>query len=67
LRRIRGRRPNVAEKNPEVVATLNQRIEALSREAVPPLIFGEAMPALKAQLFSSVVLPGDVKAVEDEP
>ena len=58
---------NVAEKNPDVVATLKQRIEDLSREAVPPLIFGEAMPALKAQLFSSVVLPADVKAVEDEP
>ena len=58
---------NVAEKHPDVVATLKDRTEALSREAVPPLIFGEAMPALKAQLFSSVVLPADVKAVEDEP
>jgi arylsulfatase B len=58
---------NVADKNPEVVVTLKQRIEALSREAVPPLIFGEAMPALKAQLFSSVLLPAEVKAVEDEP
>ncbi|HEY9504915.1 MAG TPA: arylsulfatase [Gemmatimonadales bacterium] len=58
---------NVAEKNSDVVATLKQRIEVLSREAVAPLIFGEAMPALKAQLFSSVVLPADVKAVEDQP
>ncbi len=58
---------NVAEKNSEVVATLKQRIEALSREAVTPLIFGEVMPALKAQLSSSVLLPADVKAVEDEP
>src|SRR5262245_6596394 len=58
---------NVAEKNPEVVAKLKRRVEALSREAAPPLIFGEALPALKAQLFSSVVLPEDVKAVEDQP
>jgi hypothetical protein len=50
-----------------VVADLKQRIEVLSREAVPPLIFGEAMLALKAQLFSSVVLPADVKAVQEEP
>jgi arylsulfatase B len=58
---------NMAEKNPKVVTELQQRIEALSREAVPPLIFGEAMPAIKAELFSSVVLPADVKAVQDEP
>jgi arylsulfatase A-like enzyme len=58
---------NLAEKNPQVVADLKQRIEVLSREAVPPLIFGEAMPALKAQLFSTVVLPADVKAVQNEP
>ena len=50
-----------------MVATLKERLEALSREAAPPLIFGEAMPALKAQLFSKVLLPGDVKAVEDQP
>ena len=35
---------NVAEKNPDVVATLKQRIEVLSREAVPPLIFGKPCP-----------------------
>ena len=40
------------------MATLKQRIEVLSREAVPPLIFGQAMPALKAQLFSSVLPAG---------
>ena len=39
---------NLAEKNPQMVAELKQRIEVLSREAVPPLIFGEALPALKA-------------------
>ncbi|HKU63111.1 MAG TPA: arylsulfatase [Gemmatimonadales bacterium] len=58
---------NLADKNPDVVARLEQRVQILSREAVAPLIFGEAMPALKAQLFSSVVLPADVKAVENEP
>ncbi len=53
-------------EEPEVVATLKQRVKALSREAEPPLISGEAMPALKAQLFSGVVLPADVNAVEGE-
>ena len=57
----------MAEKNPQQVAELQRRIEALSREAVPPLILGEVMPALKAELFSSVLLPADVKAVVDEP
>ena len=49
------------------MAELKQRIEVLSREAVPPLFFGEVMPALEAELFGSVLLPADVKAVQVEP
>jgi hypothetical protein len=49
------------------VARLKQRIEVLSRDAVPPLILAEAMPVLKAQLFGKVALPEDVSAVEVQP
>jgi arylsulfatase I/J len=31
---------NIADKNPEVVARMKARIEALSKEAVPPLLLG---------------------------
>jgi arylsulfatase A-like enzyme len=58
---------DVAAENPNVVAELKRRIEELSKDAVPPLILGDAMPALKAQLFGSVALPEDLKAVEAEP
>jgi arylsulfatase A-like enzyme len=58
---------NLADQNPEVVAELKQRIEVLSRDAVPPLILGEALPVLKSQLFGSVVLPEEARAVEGQP
>src|SRR6185503_15399686 len=58
---------NLAEQNPEVVAELKQRIEVLSRDAVPPLILTEALPVLKSQLFGSVVLPEEARAVEGQP
>ena len=58
---------NLAEQNPEVVAELKQRIEVLSRDAVPPLILAEALPVLKSQLFGSVVLPEEARAVEGQP
>ena len=58
---------NLAAGNPQKVAELQQRIEALAREAVPPLILQEALGALKATLFGSVVLPDDEKALERQP
>jgi arylsulfatase A-like enzyme len=58
---------NLAEQNPEVVAELKQRIEVLSRDAVPPLILTEALPVLKSQLFGGVVLPEEARAVEGQP
>jgi arylsulfatase A-like enzyme len=58
---------NLAEQNPDIVARLKQRIEVLSRDAVPPLILAEAMPVLKAQLFGKVVMPEDASAVESQP
>jgi arylsulfatase A-like enzyme len=58
---------NLAGQNPQMVAELQQRIEVLARDAVPPLILAEAMPVLKTQLFGKVVLPEDVKAMEQQP
>jgi arylsulfatase B len=58
---------NVADANPQKVAELQQRIEALAREAAPPLLFNEALGTMKHVLFGSVVLPEEEKAMEDEP
>jgi len=58
---------NVASENPQKVAELQQRIETLSREAVPPLILSEAFGALKASLFGSVKLPGEEKFIQNQP
>jgi arylsulfatase A-like enzyme len=58
---------NLAEQNPQVVAELKGRIEVLARDAVPPLILAEALPVLKGQLFGSVVLPEEAKAVDGQP
>jgi arylsulfatase A-like enzyme len=58
---------NLAEQNPQVVAELKRRIEVLARDAVPPLILAEALPVLKGQLFGSVVLPEEAKAVDGQP
>jgi arylsulfatase A-like enzyme len=67
LARDQSEKTNLAEQNPEVVAELKQRIEALSRDAVPPLILAEALPVLKSQLFGSVVLPEEARAIEGQP
>ena len=58
---------NLAGENPEKVAELQQRIEALAREAVPPLILKEAFGAVKPVLFGSVALPGEEQALEKQP
>jgi hypothetical protein len=58
---------SVAGKNPQKVAGLQQRIEALAREAVPPLILREALGAVKPLLFGSVALPGEEQALEKQP
>jgi hypothetical protein len=58
---------NLADKNPQTRAELQQRIEALAREVVPPLILREALGVVKPGLFGSVILPGDEKALEQQP
>ena len=45
---------NLADKNPQKVAELQHRIEALAREAVQPLFLKDALGATKHVLFGSV-------------
>src|SRR5262249_34933754 len=42
-----GEKTNLAASNPEKVAELQKRIEALAKDAVPPLILGEAIGTLR--------------------
>ncbi len=58
---------NVAAEHPAQVAALQRRAEALAREAVPPLIMGEALGVVRSVLFGSVVIPAEVGAVETQP
>jgi arylsulfatase A-like enzyme len=62
-----GEQTNLADKHPQKVAELQQRIEALAREAVPPLILQEALGVVKPLLFGSVTFPADEKALETQP
>jgi len=58
---------NLADKNPQKVAELQQRIQALAREATPPLILKEAFGVARHVLMGSVALPSEEKALELEP
>ena len=62
-----GETTDLAERNPERVAALNARLEALAREAVMPLIFTEALGVVKPTLFGSVALPEDARALAEQP
>jgi arylsulfatase B len=62
-----GEQTDLAAANPEKVTALQQRIEALAAEAVPPLIFTEALGVLKPVLFGAVTLPDEQTAVEEQP
>lgn len=62
-----GEQHDVAAMHPEKVASLKQRIESLSREAVAPLIMGEALGAVKPALFGAVAFPADAQAIEAQP
>ena len=58
---------NLADKNPQKVAELQQRIQALAREAVQPLILKEVFGVARHVLFGSVALPGEEKELEKQP
>ena len=58
---------NLADANPAKGAELKGLIEAQARGSIPPLIFKEAVGAVKPALFGSVVLPAEVKAIAAQP
>jgi len=58
---------NVADKNPAKVSELQQRIEALAREAVPPLFLKQALGVARHVLLGSVVLPDEATELENQP
>lgn len=62
-----GEKINLADKNPQKVAELQQLVEAQARDAVPALILGEALGTVKSVLFGAVVLPSDAKALAQQP
>lgn len=62
-----GEKTNLADRNPRLVKELQQRIEALAAEAVPPLFLKEAFGVSKRGLFSSVTLPEDDTESERQP
>ena len=58
---------DLAAKHPDKVAQLQRMIEDQARGAVAPLIFAEAMGAVKPALFGAVVFPEEARAIEDQP
>jgi len=58
---------NVASQNPQKVAELQQRIEALAREAVQPLLMQEALQAAWSELTDTVSLPSEEVELEKVP
>jgi hypothetical protein len=58
---------DLAATNPGKVEALKARIEALAREAVPPLLVGEVFGAAKHVLFGSVVFGEEQKELDAVP
>jgi arylsulfatase A-like enzyme len=58
---------NLAESNPQKVAELQQAIQAMASEAVPPLIMKDVFGTAKHVLLGSVAFPEEEKALELEP
>jgi len=58
---------NLAEKYPQKVAELQQRIEVLARHGTHPLFLLDALGATKQVLFGSVATPAEEKYIELQP
>lgn len=58
---------NLADKNPQKVAELQQLAETQARGAAPALLLKEALGTAKPVLFGSVVFPAEEKAIETLP
>jgi len=62
-----GESVNLADQNPQKVAELEKRVEALAKDAAPPLLLQEALGTAQRVLFGSVALPDDDKALDATP
>jgi len=62
-----GEKTNLADKNPQKVAELEQRIEALARQAAQPLLLIDVLGAAKHVLSGSVATPEEEKDLELQP
>jgi arylsulfatase A-like enzyme len=62
-----GEKSDVADDNRKIVARLQERVQELAHEGVPPLIFKEAFGAVKPALFGSVNFPAEGQALEAQP
>ena len=58
---------NLADKNPQKVAELQQRVEVLAREAAQPLLLKEAFRTTWSVFTATVALPSEEKDLEMEP
>lgn len=58
---------DLARENPQKVAELQQRVVALSREAVEPLFIAAIMKASKKALFGSVATANPENPLEEQP
>lgn len=58
---------NVADQQGAITARLQQRIQALSAEAVRPLFFEAARASVQQVLFGAVALPAASDSVADQP
>jgi arylsulfatase A-like enzyme len=58
---------NLAEQNPQKVVELQQRAEALARDAVQPLLMTESLGIVWKVQTGSVAFPADDRALEMEP
>ena len=62
-----GETNNLAAANPDKVAELQQRAQALAKEGVPPLIMKEAIGVTQHTLFGSVVTPSEQQMIDQQP
>ncbi|HEX4824172.1 MAG TPA: arylsulfatase [Candidatus Polarisedimenticolaceae bacterium] len=59
-----GETTDLSASNPEKVAALQKRLEALAKDGVPPLILNEAVGTVRSVLFGSVLFPETTATVE---
>ncbi len=62
-----GEANNVAAANPDKMAELQKRAEALAKEGVQPLIMKEVIGVTQHTLFGSVVTPSEQQMLEQQP